>query len=190
MDIETVLKNIGKYDFKKLSRCFDSPHSTTIGFWSHWWLSICKDCYVKDEALQIKTDDGETRADLMLYYNNGRLWGIVEVENNCEHYVTVVENLSCYAKKFDNLKFLIVHVWTEVDEKGNYKKTSEIRAIKDAIDRIKQYYFLQQYWIFVISKWGKDNSVSSVDFDGDYRTSSYVGFEWQVFKGGKKIMVS
>ena len=163
--MKAVLSNIGKFDFSKLDRCFDNPHSTTIGFWSHWWLNLFKKGFVKDGALQIeKKNGGKTQADLNFYDENGNICGAIEVENNIYCYALDVENLAHY-ERFDSLKFLIIHVYADVDENGNYKNVKSTHEIKKAISKIIELKS-PNYWIIVISKWGPNQEISKIRFSG------------------------
>jgi len=190
MEIFDILKNIKEYDFNKMSRCFDNPHCTTIGLWSHWWLDMFNDGYIKDGALGIKTPDGTKYADLNFYDNKGRMLGAIEVENSPESYDICIRNLSYYSKEFENVNFLILHGWSDVDDDGNYELNEEsYLQIKSAINKVVSEPIKSQsnYWIIVISKWGKDENLKNIKFDGDWRSRSYIGHEWIVFNKGNVL---
>lgn len=190
MKINNILNNIKKFDYNKMSRCFDNPHCTTIGLWSHWWLEMFNNGYIKDGALGIKTPDGTKYADLNFYDSDGRMLGAIEVENSPESYEICIRNLSYYPKEFENVKFLVFHCWAYVDDNGDYDLNEDTYIkIKSAINRvvIESKKSLSTYWIVVISKWGKDEDLKNIKFDGDWRSRSYIGHEWIVFSEGKEL---
>lgn len=161
-----------------------NPHSTMIGLWSHWWLSIYKDGYVKDGALGVENKNGEKNyADLNFYGEKGEMFGAIEVETTYNSYLTDVENLLNYPRKYKNLEFLILHVEARADEDGNYGNFKATQCVKDAINGIRGDKSFDGYWIVVISKWISEQ----IDFDGLDTKCPHIGHEWLIFKNGKEL---
>lgn len=185
---EEILKNIKKYDFEKLNRCFDNPHNSTIGFWSYWWLTQCQNGYVKDSGMRIiKKDKSTTYADLNLFGSNGEFYGALEVENKSKFYETDVKNLSSYPNKFNNIRFLILHFWIEVDENGKYVQSKTLNSTIKSIKMILKDNN-PAFWILVISRWGPNSDLQKKHFNGNIeRENGYIGHEWLVFNNGLEL---
>lgn len=183
----TITKDIEKFDYKKVKKCYYGKcHDALNGEWINWWLVKTKNSHERriiNPAIQAVYNGKKCIADILFCERDDRsksykVLGVAEVENNHHKYLDKLKSLNAYIfakgakkkmEKFPDLKFVLLSTRLKTDKDG-YATDLHFELYEDIKEKIIKYSLKSEvYWIYYQMKL-KPHPDDSPDemFDVDY----------------------